>query len=122
IDLRASSGNVVQNELAGTAGTCDVCLSGPGRYRARGNKLEAGGIPGITLAAMVGLPVPDGVEPVVLTPTAETWGEIRNNEVRDHLRTPVGVGLRVETVGVMAPNVRNTMHAVLVDNLLVNNR
>ena len=122
IDLRATSGDVVQNQLGGTAGTCDVCLAGPGRYRANGNKLAAGGIPGMTVSGMVGLPVPSGVEPLALTPTAETWAEIRNNEVRDHLRTPVGVGLRVEAVGTMAPNVRNTIHAVLQDNLLVNNR
>lgn len=122
IDLRATSGAVVQNQLAGTAGTCDVCLAGPGRYRASGNKLGAGGIPGIVVSGMVGLPVPSGVEPLVLTPTAETWARISNNEVRDHLRTPVGSGLRVDAVGVMAPNVRNTIHAVLQDNLLVNNR
>lgn len=122
IDLRATSGDVMQNQLGGTAGSCDMCLAGPGRYRAIGNTLAAGGIPGITVSAMVGLPTPPGVEPLLLVPTAETWAEVRNNEVRDHLRTPVGVGLRVEAVGTMAPNVHNSIHAVFEDNRLVNNR
>lgn len=122
IDLRATSGDVALNQLGGTAGTCDICLAGPGRYRAIGNKLAAGGIPGITVSGMVGLPVPAGVEPLALAATAETWAEVRNNEVRDHGRAPVGVGLRVEAVGTMAPDVHNTIRAILQDNLLVNNR
>ena len=50
------------------------------------------------------------------------WVDIRNNEVRDHLRTPVGVGIRMDAVGVGAPNMYGTIHAVVQDNLLVNNR
>ncbi len=122
IDLRASSGDVLQNFLRGTAASCDICLASPGAYRAIGNRLLAGGIPGITTSAVVGLPVPVGIEPYQLPATAEVWTEIRNNEVRDHLRTPVGVGIRVETVGVMAPNVHNTVHSIIQDNLLDNNR
>jgi hypothetical protein len=122
IDLRASRGDVLQNHLSGTAGSCDICLAAPGRYRAIGNRLLSGGIPGITTSAVVGLPVPAGIEPYQLPATAEVWSEVRNNEVRDHLRTPVGVGIRVETVGTMAPNVHNTVNSIIRDNLLVNNR
>ena len=122
LDLRASSADVIENHLAGTAGTCDVCLAGPGRYRASGNFLLAGGIPGLTVGGPVGLPVPPEVEPYVLPTTAETWADIRNNEVHDHLRTPVGVGIRVDAVAVGAPNVHATTHATVQDNLLVNNR
>ncbi len=122
VDLRASSGGVVRNHLAGTAGTCDICLAGPGRYRATGNRLLAGGIPGIVVSSPVGLAVPSGVEPLELPATAETWGYIRNNEVRDHQRTPVGTGIRLDAVGVGAPNVHGTIHAVVRDNALVNNR
>lgn len=121
-DLRASSGDVIENHLAGTAGTCDICLAGPGTLNARGNFLLAGGIPGIVVSPTVLLPVPPGVEPNVLPATAETWADIRNNEVHDHLRTPVGVGIRMDVVGVGAPNVHGTIHAVIQDNLLVNNR
>lgn len=122
IDLRASSGDVLENHLSGQGGSCDICLSAPGRYRAIGNRSIGGGIPGITTSAVVGLPVPAGVEPYVLPTEAEIWTEVRNNEVRDHLRVPVGVGIRVETVGTLAPNVRTTVHAVIQDNLIGNNR
>ena len=121
-DLRAGSADVVQNHLSGTAGTCDVCLAGPGTYTAYGNRLLAGGIPGIGATPTVSLPVPPGVEPYALPATAEVWAEIRNNEVRDHQRTPVGVGIRMDAVGVGAPNVHGVIHAVVQDNLLANNR
>ena len=121
-DLRASSADVIENHLYGTAGTCDVCLAGPGSFRAEGNRLLGGGIPGITTSPTVGLSVPPGVEPYALPATAETWAEIRNNEVRDHGRVPVGVGIRLEAVGVGAPNVHGTIHAIVQDNLLVNDR
>jgi hypothetical protein len=122
IDLRAGSASVVQNHLSGTAGTCDICLAGPGRYAANGNRLLAGGIPGITVSGVVSITYPSGVEKIELPATAETWADVRNNEVRDHRRTPVGTGIRVDAVGVGAPNVHNTIHAVIQDNLLVNNQ
>ena len=121
-DLRAGSGAVIENHLSGTAGTCDVCLAGPGTYGVRGNRLLAGGIPGIGATPLVNLAVPPGVEPYVLPATAEVWVDIRNNEVRDHQRTPVGVGIRMDAVGVGAPNVHGSVHAVVQDNLVVNNR
>ena len=122
VDLRASSGSVLVNHLSGGAGTCDMCLAGPGVYRAAGNRLLAGGIPGITTSAVVGLPVRPEVEPYVLPASAETWSVVENNEVRDHQRVPVGVGIRVEAVGTGAPGVRNTVRSVIRNNLLVNNR
>jgi hypothetical protein len=122
IDLRATSASVLANHLGGGAGTCDICLAGPGVYRALGNRLLAGGIPGITTSGVVGLPVRPEVEPYGLPASADTWSEVENNEVRDHQRIPVGVGIRVETVGTGAPSVRNTVHSVIRDNLLVNNR
>ena len=122
IDLRSASGDVMQNYLSGTAGTCDICLAGPGNYRAVGNRLLAGGIPGITVDGVVGLPVPSGIEPLAIPDAAETVAEIVNNEVRDHRRTPVGVGIRIDALGVGAPNVRNKVVATVRDNVLINNR
>jgi len=122
LDIRAGAVDVIQNDLAGTAGTCDVCLSGPGTFSAVGNHLLAGGIPGLGISGIVSLPVPAGIEPVALPAEAETWADIRNNEVRDHLRVPVGVGIRVDAVGIGAPNVHNTIHAQIRDNLVLNNR
>jgi hypothetical protein len=113
----------VQNHLGGGGGgTCDICLAGPGGFRATGNHLLAGGIPGILIFATVGLPVPSGVEAFELPAAAEIWAEVRNNEVRDHQRLQVGTGIRVGAVAIGAPNVHGTVHAVIRDNLLVNNR
>ena len=125
IDLRASTGRIDLNHLggigAGTGGTCDVCLAGPGTYSARGNRLLAGGLPGLVVAPVVQLPVPPGVAPYVLPASANVIAELVNNEVRDHLRKPVGVGIRIQAVGVNAPNVAGTAHVDVRDNLLANN-
>ena len=121
-DLRVGSAAVLQNHLAGTAGTCDVCFAGPGAFAAAGNRLLAGGIPGITTSPTVLLPVSPEVEQYVLPATAETWAVILNNEVRDHRRLPVGVGIRLEAVGVGAPNVHGVVHAVVQHNTLLGNR
>ena len=122
LDLRAGSADVIQNHLAGTVGTCDMCLAGPGSYTVVGNRLLGGGIPGIAVTPTVLLPVADGVEQYVLPATAETWADIRNNEVRDHQRVPVGVGIRMDAIGVGASTVHGTVHAVVQDNALLNNR
>jgi hypothetical protein len=122
IDLRGLSGDVIQNHLSGTAGTCDICLAGPGNYRGEGNRLLAGGIPGITVDGPVGLGVPSGIEPFVLPATAETFADLENNYISDHNRTPVGVGIRLDALGVGGPNVQSAVHALIRDNRLVNNR
>jgi len=121
VDLRASSGDVVQNQAEGT-GACDLCLVGPGTYRAIGNRVLEGGIEGIITGPVVVLPLPSGVEPYDLPATSETWAEIRNNEVRDHRRLPAGAAIRVDAQGLGAPNVHAAVHAAIQDNRLVNNR
>jgi hypothetical protein len=122
VDLRASTGRVVRNHLAGGAGTCDICLAGPGRYVAEGNRLLAGGIPGIITVPTLFLPAPAGIEPYQLPATARVEALLLNNEIRDHQRIPVGTGLRVGAVGVGAPNVIGYARVEARDNLLVNNR
>jgi len=124
VDLRASSGRVDRNHLGGGGGTCDICLAGPGDYGAEGNRLLAGGIPGILVAPAVGLRVPPGrdIEDYVLPTSATVNATLVNNEVRDHQRLPVGVGIRVGAVGVGAPGVAGTAHVWAYDNVLVNNR
>ncbi|MBL8997240.1 MAG: hypothetical protein JNL44_07965 [Gemmatimonadetes bacterium] len=121
IDLRASSGEVGVNHLGGGGGTCDICLAGPGDYTATGNTLLAGGIPGILVTPSVLLPVPASIEQFTLPASSTVRAELVNNEVRDHLRRPVGVGLRVGAVGVGAPNVAGTAIVEARDNLLINN-
>ena len=121
IDLRESSGVVRSNHLGGGAGTCDLCLAGPGSYHAEANTLLAGGIPGILIVPAVGLPIPSELPPYVPPATSTVTAEVVNNEVRDHLRRPVGVGLRVGAIGVLAPNVIGTSIVTARKNILTNN-
>jgi hypothetical protein len=128
VDLRASSAHVDNNHfgnggaLPTLGGTCDLCLAGPGDYEAQGNRFLAGGIPGILVTPVAGLKVPGGVEAYVLPATATVNATLVNNEVRDHQRLPVGVGIRVGAIGVGAPNVAGLTHVDAHDNVLVNNR
>jgi hypothetical protein len=112
---------VERNHLKGTAGTCDICLAGPGTYRAADNVLLAGGIPGILTGPVTLLPVPAMVEQYVLPASALVQATIWNNEVRDHLRKPVGVGIRFTALGLNAPNVAGSVVADVHHNTLVNN-
>lgn len=126
IDLRAGSGLVARNYLgaddAGGGGTCDICLAGPGAYEAVGNRLLAGGIPGILVVPALGLPVPPGITPYELPASSSVEATLVNNEIRDHLRLPVGVGIRVGAIGIGAPNVAGTARVEARDNLLIDNR
>ena len=122
VDLRAGSGSVERNHLAGGGGTCDICLAGPGRYHAEGNRLLAGGIPGILIVPAILLPVPAGIEQYELPASSEVAAIVVNNEVRNHQRVPVGTGLRVGAVGVGAPNVAGKARVEARDNLIANNR
>jgi hypothetical protein len=126
IDLRASSADVSRNFLGATGaaggGTCDICLAGPGSYVASGNRLLAGGIPGFLIVPATLLPVPTGVTQHALPAASTVAARVENNEVRDHLRLPVGVGIRVGAIGIGAPNVAGTVLVEARDNTLINNR
>jgi len=119
--LRASSGLVDRNFLNGVGGSCDICLGGPGDYQATNNRLIAGGIPGILIVATTLIPVDSLVEQYELPSSAAVTATVTNNEVRNHLRQPVGVGLRVGAIGVGASDVAGTAHVVAHDNLFDNN-
>src|SRR6185295_14707616 len=106
IDLRASSAVLERNHLGGTQGTCDVCLAGPGAYRASGNRLLEGGIPGFLTTSAIGTLMPSQVEPFVIPAAATVSAVIINNEVRDHRQLPVGVGIRFGALGIGAEGVR----------------
>lgn len=122
LDLRAGDANVIGNFLSGTAGTCDICLAGPGTFLAKDNELFAGGIPGIAVSPTVSIPEPAGVEPYELPETAETWANIETNYIAGHQRLPVGVGIRIDAVGVGAANVHGLVHANVSDDALFYNR
>ena len=121
IDLRASSATVERNFLIGTGGSCDICLAGPGAYRATNNRLLAGGISGFLIGPVTLLPVPEMVEQYVLPTTAQVSASVLDNEVRNHLRKPVGVGVRVTAIGLNAPDVVGSVIAPVFYNTLAYN-
>lgn len=121
IDLRASSALVEQNSTSGDI-VCDFCLSGPGTYTARGNRITKGGIDGFSINPVAVITIPSFMEPYVLPASSELTATVSNNYVRDHLRKPVGVAIRVETMGLNAPNVPASSHVEVRDNELVNNQ
>jgi hypothetical protein len=120
-DLRASSGIVQRNHVAGVGASCDFCLAGPGTYTVRDNRIVGGGIPGMLILPYSQVPVPPEVEPHPLPAAALVTASIINNEVRNHLRRPVGVALRIGAVGVDASAVAGTSNVTFTDNDLVNN-
>jgi hypothetical protein len=121
LDLRVSNGLVDRNFLNGIGGSCDICLAGPGEYQATNNRLIAGGIPGILIVATTLLPVDTLVEQYDLPSSASVTATVTNNEVRNHLRQPVGVGLRVGAIGIGASDVAGSAHAVAHGNEFDNN-
>jgi hypothetical protein len=121
VDLRATSARVDRNYLSGGGVTCDLCFAGPGDYTAQGNRLQAGGIPGFLIVPATRIPVVPGVEQWDLPVTSTVSATIVNNEVRNHLRKPVGVGIRVGAIGVGAPSVIGMSRVEARDNLLAGN-
>jgi len=121
VDLRASSGVVERIHLSGSANSCDVCLAGPGSYVFRDSRLVGGGTPGVLVLPAVVLTVPPGIEQYVPPASSHVNVVVENNEVRDHLKKPVGVGLRLGGIGVGAPNVVGNVTARFTNNTLANN-
>ncbi len=122
LDLRATSALVERNYLSGRGNTCDICLAGPGEYIARDNRLAGpGGIPGIVSVPATLIPVPSMVEQWTLPAAATVTATITNNEVRNHLARPVGVGIRLGAMGIGAPTVVSTSKVTVTGNTLVNN-
>ena len=121
IDLRASSASVTLNYLRGTRGSCDICVAGPGDFQVADNVLMAGGVPGIFVVPVLILPVHALVEQYTLPTVALVTATVTNNEVRDHLRKPIGVGIRIGAIGIGAPNVAGTSRVTARSNSLINN-
>jgi len=122
IDLRASSGDVDGNDIvAGAGSTCDVCLAGPGSFVVRNNRVIGGGVPGVLMVPALLLPVPGIVEQFTLPAASHVAALITNNELSGHLKRPVGVGVRVATMGVGAPNVVGDSRATITNNVIRGN-
>lgn len=121
VDLRATSATVTRNYFMGAGLGCEICAAGPGSFKITDNFIAKGGIDGILLSAATILAVPPSVEQYVAPAAAAETSVVTNNEVRDHLRKPVGVGIRIATVGLGIPNAPQTNVADIRDNVLVNN-
>jgi hypothetical protein len=121
VDLRGVTGLLERNHLDGIGSSCDFCLAGPGTYTMRDSRILGGGIPGVLILPFVLLPVPPQVEPYPLPAAATVTASVINNEVRNHRKKPVGVGLRVGAIGVDASDVIGTANVTFTDNDLVNN-
>lgn len=121
VDLRASSGQVERIYISGRGSSCDICVAGPGDYVVRDSRLIGGGIPGVLILPAVLLSVPASIEQYTLPATSTVTALVENNEVRGHVRQPVGVGLRVGAVGVGAQTVAGTSRVTFARNNLVGN-
>ncbi len=122
LDLRATSAIVEKNYLTGRGNTCDICLAGPGEYIARDNRLVGpGGIPGIVSVPATLIPVPSMVEQWTVPAAATVTATITNNEVRNHLARPVGVGIRLGALGIGASSLVGTSKITVTGNTLTNN-
>jgi hypothetical protein len=120
LDLRATDARVENNTIGGGQ-VCDLCLSGPGSFVVSGNRISKGGIDGVVLSSVIVLPVPVGVEQYTLPAAASASATVVNNDIRDHLRLPVGVAVRVSAIGTGAPNVPQSTTLDVRDNSLANN-
>jgi hypothetical protein len=121
IDVRATDAQIENNTIGGGGLACDVCLAGPGSFMVSGNRISKGGIDGVVLSSLIILPVPAGVEQYTLPATASASATVVNNDIRDHLRLPVGVAVRVSAIGTGAPNVPQSATLDIRDNTLANN-
>lgn len=122
MDLRASSALIERNHLSGLGGACDICLAGPGDFNVRDNRLLGqGGIPGVSVSPVLRLPVPATVEQFALPATSLVTAALTNNEVKGHIFKPVGVGLRIDAIGIGGPDVLGTSKVTMTGNNLVGN-
>ncbi len=122
IDLRGGSAIVTQNYLSGPGDTCDICVAGPGTFTVAKNRLVQGGIPGVLIVPAAQLPVPEGVTQSPLPANATVKVDVTQNIIAGHQRVPVGVGIRVATVGINASSVIGLTNARIAGNVLSHNR
>lgn len=127
-DLRATSALVAFNYGEGLGLNCGLCLVGPGRYIAIGNRLIDGGLGGIYAGAAVAhlpfsLGANDGaqVEPYTLPSSASADAVILNNEIRGHGRLPVGFAVRILALGPSSAAVPQSTKVFLGGNSFTGN-
>lgn len=106
---------------------CSICLAGPGHYEIANNRLREGGLGGIYLAAFgdvqfsLGAHPVAAVEPNVVPALPAVTASVVNNDIRDHIRQPIGFAVRIVARGAGAPSVPQSMQIELRDNDFVHN-
>lgn len=131
ISIRASRAVIDGNYARGLGALCGFCLTGPGHFEVTRNRLIDGGFVGIFLAPVAVLPsFPMGmndpsivVAPFVAPPVAAETAVVVNNEVRDHVRQPrgVGTGIWLVTFSANAEGGQQSSHVTLSSNTLLHN-
>jgi hypothetical protein len=127
VALRATSARIERNQARRLGFNCSFCLSGPGDYEVADNRLVEGGLGGIYLAAIgdfafsLGAHPVAPVEPYVFPATAAMRAIVVNNDIRGHVRQPIGFAVRMPAVGLGALNVPQSMQIALRDNDFVHN-
>ena len=126
-DLRSSTALIERNYGNDLGQNCAFCLAG-GEFTATGNRLLAGGLGGIYVsAALAHMPFALGanpvtiIEPGVLPASATVFATIRNNEIRNHSRLPIGFGVRILAIGPNSSQTPQGSHVVMTDNDLTAN-
>jgi len=127
-DLRATSARLDLNYGFRLGVNCAICLAGPGDYEASGNRLVEGGLGGIYVSAVIqhmdfslGASPAAPVEPYVLPASATVSAAIVNNDIRNHLRLPIGFAVRVLAVGPGSSQMQQSSRVYLGGNDLTGN-
>jgi hypothetical protein len=127
-DLRSSSATIERNYAIRLGDNCAFCLAGPGSYRASGNRLVDGGLGGIYVgAAIADMPFALGaapvttVEPDVLPAAASVTAVLDNNDIRGHVRLPIGFAVRILALGPGTAKIPQSSHVQLSNNDITGN-
>jgi hypothetical protein len=127
-DLRASDAHVDSNYADRLGANCTFCFAGPGDYTADGNRLLHGDLGGIFIAAVLqpmnfslGANPVTVVEPFQVPAAAAVVATIRNNDIRGHVRPPVGFGVRVLALGPGMSNIPQVTTVSVTGNELTGN-
>jgi hypothetical protein len=123
IEMRSAVGRVERNLLIGKAGSCGMCMFGPGDYRIIANRqVGPSGRLGLLIFPAIYTAVPPNVEQLVLPAEALVTATVTNNQLREHQEVPFGIGVRVAAIGPGAPDVAGMAKVIAEDNDLTNNR
>jgi len=128
VDLRSTTARVEGNHGRDLGVNCGICLAGPGSYTVEGNRLLDGGLGAVYVSPAIGhIPFSLGSEPAadvevdVLPAGADVMAVIRNNDLRGHLRRPIGFAVRTLALGPASATIPQTSSVFVSDNDMIGN-